>query len=145
MKFGKLMGFVAVSSFAASMAMAGTSSMDMAKMFEKECQGCHGPIHQGGVGSDLRPKALKKKNHEMLAETILNGRENTAMPAWKEKFSINHATIAAASSLENFSFHAGIAVFSRPLRIVSASISWFFFLSALGRKSEPTPPWWIGP
>ena len=91
MKFGKLMGFVAVSSFAATMAMAGTSSMDFAKMYEKECQGCHGPIHQGGVGSDLRPKALKKKNHEMLAETILNGRENTAMPAWKEKFSKDDA------------------------------------------------------
>ena len=92
MKFGKLMGFVAVSSFAATMAMAGTSSMDFAKMFEKECQGCHGPIHQGGVGSDLRPKALKKKNREFLAETILNGRENTAMPAWKEKFSKDDAT-----------------------------------------------------
>ena len=70
--------------------------MDMAKMFEKECQGCHGPIHQGGVGSDLRPKALKKKNHEMLAETILNGRENTAMPAWKEKFSKDDAAAMVA-------------------------------------------------
>jgi len=38
MKFGKLMGFVAVSSFAATMAMAGTSNMDFAKMYEKECQ-----------------------------------------------------------------------------------------------------------
>ena len=92
MKFGKLMGFVAVSSFAATMAMAGTSNMDFAKVFEKECQGCHGPIHQGGVGSDLRPKALKKKNREFLAETILNGRKNTAMPAWKEKFSKDDAT-----------------------------------------------------
>jgi len=92
MKFGKLMGFVAVSSFAATMAMAGTSSMDFAKVYEKECQGCHGPIHQGGVGSDLRPKALKKKNREFLAETIMNGRENTAMPAWKDKFSKDDAT-----------------------------------------------------
>ena len=92
MKFGKLMGFVAVSSFAATMAMAGTSSMDFAKMYEKECQGCHGPIHQGGVGSDLRPKALKKKEHNMLVETILNGRKNTAMPSWKEKFSKDDAS-----------------------------------------------------
>jgi len=86
------MGFVAVSSFAATMAMAGTSSMDFAKMYEKECQGCHGPIHQGGVGSDLRPKALKKKEHNMLVETILNGRKNTAMPAWKDKFSKDDAS-----------------------------------------------------
>jgi nitrite reductase (NO-forming)/hydroxylamine reductase len=92
MKLRNVMGLVAVSSFAATMAMAGTSSMDFAKMYEKECQGCHGPIHQGGVGSDLRPKALKKKNREFLAETILNGRENTAMPAWKEKFTKDDAT-----------------------------------------------------
>jgi len=92
MKFGKLMGLVAVSSFAATMAMAGTSSMDFAKVFEKECQGCHGPIHQGGVGSDLRPKALKKKSREFLAETILNGRENTAMPAWNATFSKDDAS-----------------------------------------------------
>jgi len=82
MKFGKLIGLAAVSSFAATMAMAGTSSMNFAKVYEKECQGCHGPIHQGGVGADLRPKALKKKEHNMLVETILNGRANTAMPAW---------------------------------------------------------------
>jgi nitrite reductase (NO-forming)/hydroxylamine reductase len=60
-------------------------------MYEKECQGCHGPIHQGGVGSDLRPKALKKKEHNMLLQTILHGRENTAMPAWSDKFSPDDA------------------------------------------------------
>jgi nitrite reductase (NO-forming)/hydroxylamine reductase len=65
--------------------------MDYAQMYEKECQGCHGPIHQGGVGSDLRPKALKKKEAHILVETILNGRENTAMPAWKDKFSKDDA------------------------------------------------------
>jgi nitrite reductase (NO-forming)/hydroxylamine reductase len=65
--------------------------MDFAKKFEKECQGCHGPIHQGGVGSDLRPKVLKKKSREFLAEVIMNGRKNTAMPAWKESFNKDDA------------------------------------------------------
>jgi len=60
MKLNKLLGLAAATSFAATMAMAGTSSMNFAEKFEKECQGCHGPIHQGGVGSDLRPAALKK-------------------------------------------------------------------------------------
>ena len=46
--------------------------MDFAQKFEKECQGCHGPIHQGGVGSDLRPKALKAKNAENLASAIMH-------------------------------------------------------------------------
>ena len=92
MKLNKLLSLAAATSLLTTMAMAGTSSMDFAKVFEKECQGCHGPIHQGGVGSDLRPKALKKKNREMLAETILNGRDNTAMPAWNTTFSKDDAT-----------------------------------------------------
>ena len=92
MKLGKLLSYIAAVSIATVGLQAGTSKMDFAKMYEKECQGCHGPIHQGGVGSDLRPKALKKKNREFLAETILNGRENTAMPAWKDKFTKDDAT-----------------------------------------------------
>ena len=92
MKLNRIAGIAIATSFVASLAMAGTSTMDFAKKFEKECQGCHGPIHQGGVGSDLRPKALKKKSREFLAETIMNGRENTAMPAWKDSFSKDDAS-----------------------------------------------------
>jgi len=91
MKLGKVLSYVAAVGIATVGLQAGTSKMDFAKVYEKECQGCHGPIHQGGVGSDLRPKALKKKNREFLAETILNGRENTAMPAWSSKFSRDDA------------------------------------------------------
>ncbi|HEC45749.1 MAG TPA: nitrite reductase, partial [Epsilonproteobacteria bacterium] len=91
MKLNKLLGLAAATSFAATMAMAGTSSMDFAAKYEKECQGCHGPIHQGGVGSDLRPKALKKQTREMLVEKIMNGVENTAMPAWNSSFSSDDA------------------------------------------------------
>jgi len=92
MKLGKVLSYVAAVGIATVGLQAGTSKMDFAKVYEKECQGCHGPIHQGGVGADLRPKALKKKNREFLAETILNGRENTAMPAWSSKFSKDDAT-----------------------------------------------------
>jgi nitrite reductase (NO-forming)/hydroxylamine reductase len=92
MKLNKLLGLAAATSFVATMALAGTSNMDFAQKYEKECQGCHGPIHQGGVGSDLRPKALKKKSREFLAERILNGVENTAMPAWNTTFSKDDAT-----------------------------------------------------
>jgi len=71
--------------FAALPLMAGESKMDVAKMFEKECQGCHGPNHEGGVGSSLDPKVISKKNDYMLADVILNGRAGTAMPAFKGK------------------------------------------------------------
>jgi nitrite reductase (NO-forming)/hydroxylamine reductase len=87
MKVGTILSYVAVAALAGTMAQAGTSKMDFAKVYEKECQGCHGPIHQGGVGSDLRPKALKKKNEQMLVDTILNGKPGTAMPEWKHMFS----------------------------------------------------------
>ncbi len=92
MKLKRLLGLAAATSFAATMAMAGTSTMNFAEVFEKECQGCHGPIHQGGVGSDLRPAALKKKSREFLSEAILNGIENTAMPAWNTSFSADDAS-----------------------------------------------------
>ena len=92
MKFNKLISLAAATSVAATIAMAGTSNMNFPEKYEKECQGCHGPIHQGGVGSDLRPKALKAQSREFLAEAILNGIENTAMPAWKDSFSADDAS-----------------------------------------------------
>ena len=91
MKLNRILGLAAATSFAATFALAGTSSMDFAAKYEKECQGCHGPIHQGGVGSDLRPKALKAKNTELLTAAIMDGVENTAMPAWNSSFSKDDA------------------------------------------------------
>ena len=92
MKLNKLLSLAAATSLLATMAIAGTSKMDFADKYEKECQGCHGPIHQGGVGSDLRPAALKKQSREFLAEAILEGIPNTAMPAWKDTFTKDDAT-----------------------------------------------------
>jgi nitrite reductase (NO-forming)/hydroxylamine reductase len=91
MKLNKFLSVAAATCVAATMATAGTSKMDMAAKYEKECQGCHGPIHQGGVGSDLRPKALKAKNTELLTAAIMDGVENTAMPAWNSSFSADDA------------------------------------------------------
>ncbi len=86
MGLNKLLMSAAAVAVLASGLVAGTSKMDVEKVFEKECQGCHGPNHEGGVGSDLRPNVIGKKNAYMLAETILNGRPGTAMPSFKEKF-----------------------------------------------------------
>jgi nitrite reductase (NO-forming)/hydroxylamine reductase len=92
MKMNKILSIAAITALSASFSFAGSSSMDFAQKYEKECQGCHGPIHQGGVGSDLRPKALKAKSREFLAERIMNGVDNTAMPAWNSSFSKDDAT-----------------------------------------------------
>jgi nitrite reductase (NO-forming)/hydroxylamine reductase len=83
----RILSIAAATAITATFAFAGTSTMNFAEVYEKECQGCHGPIHQGGVGSDLRPDALKKKSREFLSEAIMNGIPNTAMPAWSSTFS----------------------------------------------------------
>ena len=85
MRLNKLVTSVAALAVVSTGLFAGTSNMNVEKMFEKECQGCHGPNHEGGVGADLRPNKLKGKNAYKLVQTILNGRPGTAMPAWSNK------------------------------------------------------------
>ncbi|NPA66027.1 MAG: nitrite reductase [Epsilonproteobacteria bacterium] len=87
MKLNKLFISAAAVAVVSTGLFAGTSNMDVASVFEKECQGCHGPNHEGGVGADLRPNVIAKKNSYELAQTILNGRPGTAMPGFKDSFS----------------------------------------------------------
>ncbi len=91
MKLGKVLSLAACTVVTAGSLFAGTSNMDFPEVYEKECQGCHGPIHQGGVGSDLRPGALKKQERHVLRDAILNGISNTAMPQWDHSFSKDDA------------------------------------------------------
>ena len=78
MKLGRILSLATT----VALTTVGLNAMDYDQVYTKECAGCHGSIHQGGVGADLRSKALSKKDEKMLVNTILNGRENTAMPAW---------------------------------------------------------------
>jgi nitrite reductase (NO-forming)/hydroxylamine reductase len=75
---------------AAALVTSASASFNPEAVFEKDCQGCHGPAHQGGVGADLRPAVLKSKNSQQLAEVLLNGKSGTAMPAFKKGESIGH-------------------------------------------------------
>ncbi|MEA2019134.1 MAG: cytochrome D1 domain-containing protein [Campylobacterota bacterium] len=87
MKLNKLV----LSTVAAATLMAtGAAAFDADAVFEKDCQGCHGPAHQGGVGSDLRPDVLRNKNDQELASVILNGKAGTAMVPFKKGESIGH-------------------------------------------------------
>ena len=63
------------------------SNMDVKKVFEQECKMCHGSNHAGGIGADLRPSIISKKNANHLADIILNGASYIRMPAFKDKFS----------------------------------------------------------
>jgi nitrite reductase (NO-forming)/hydroxylamine reductase len=101
MRLDKLVMSVAAMAVVGSGLVADTSKMDVEAVFEKECQGCHGPNHEGGVGSDLRPNIIKDKNSYELAEVILNGRAGTAMPGFKEKFTPSDAD-AMVDYLQHF-------------------------------------------
>jgi len=91
MRFNKLIISTITIIVVSSTLFAGTSQMNFAKIYKQVCAGCHGPIHQGGVGSDLRPDALKKVEVYTLVETIMEGKAGTAMPAWKSTFSKDDA------------------------------------------------------
>ena len=55
-------------------------------LFRSNCAGCHGTDGRGGgVGVALRSASfLAIASDEFLADTILRGRANTAMPSWRQ-------------------------------------------------------------
>ena len=60
-------------------------------MLKNDCGACHGLTLKGGLGPSLLSKALIDKSDKMLANTILLGRDGTAMPSWKKLISKQEA------------------------------------------------------
>lgn len=56
-----------------------------------DCGSCHGMTLKGGLGPALSAKTLSGKPESYLISTIMEGRANTAMPAWKSMFTYNEA------------------------------------------------------
>jgi len=56
-----------------------------------DCGSCHGMTLKGGLGPALLPETLANKAKEFLVTTILEGRENTAMPPWNPMLSRDDA------------------------------------------------------
>ncbi|NOY45164.1 MAG: c-type cytochrome [Deltaproteobacteria bacterium] len=53
-------------------------------LFRRNCASCHGRRGGGGIGTSLNsPGFLAAASDAFLAATILDGRENTAMPSWR--------------------------------------------------------------
>ncbi len=61
-------------------------------LLRQDCGSCHGMTLKGGLGSPLLPGNLIGKPDELLVDTILNGRPDTAMPPWRGELS--HAEAA---------------------------------------------------
>ncbi|MCL3882706.1 cytochrome c [Marivita sp. GX14005] len=49
----------------------------------QDCGSCHGLSLKGGLGPDIRAKALEHYDPEVLREVILGGIPGTAMPPWR--------------------------------------------------------------
>ncbi|MCK9494846.1 MAG: c-type cytochrome [Dehalococcoidia bacterium] len=54
------------------------------QFFQTNCSACHGADRGGGVGLPLLPSTLTQAD-DFYVDTITNGREGTAMPAWGEQ------------------------------------------------------------
>lgn len=60
-------------------------------LLKHDCGSCHGLTLKGGLGPALLPETLAGKPKSYLVTTILQGRENTAMPPWKSMLSRDEA------------------------------------------------------
>lgn len=56
---------------------------ELRNMLAHDCGSCHGLTLKGGLGPSLLANALTHKTDEFLVQTILGGRQGTAMPPWK--------------------------------------------------------------
>jgi len=76
---------------------AATAEVDPARQNEllyfikHDCGSCHGMTLKGGLGPALLPETLAAKPKDYLVATILEGRQNTAMPPWKTMLSQDDA------------------------------------------------------
>lgn len=55
---------------------------ELLNLVRQDCGSCHGLRFEGGLGVPLTPASLKGKSAEAIRDTILYGRNNTAMPPW---------------------------------------------------------------
>ncbi|GAB4262378.1 MAG: hypothetical protein Kow0065_13080 [Methylomicrobium sp.] len=69
-----------------------TRQQELRNLLKHDCGACHGMTLKGGLGSSLLPQDLANKPDALLIETILNGRNGTAMPPWRQFITTEEAT-----------------------------------------------------
>lgn len=72
---------------AAWSAPAPERQQELLHLLKHDCGSCHGMTLKGGLGPALTPDALAGRPTELLVQTILDGRPNTAMPPWRGQLS----------------------------------------------------------
>jgi cytochrome c55X len=56
---------------------------ELENLVRQDCGSCHGMTLKGGLGPDLRPLTLAGSDPETLAQIILDGVPDRAMPPWR--------------------------------------------------------------
>lgn len=64
-------------------------------LLRQDCGSCHGMTLQGGLGPALLPERFSDHDIETIADMILYGNPEKAMPPWKDLLSISDARYLA--------------------------------------------------
>jgi cytochrome c553 len=78
--------FYLVHFFAISFAVA-KSNEELIYIVKHDCGSCHGMTLKGGLGPSLLSERMKLQPLEVIKNTIMMGRANTAMPPWQNLLS----------------------------------------------------------
>lgn len=62
---------------------------ELINVLKHDCGSCHGLPPKGGLGPPLLPEALSSKSDAVLIDIIQSGRPGTAMPPWRQFFSLD--------------------------------------------------------
>jgi cytochrome c55X len=64
---------------------------ELINLLKHDCGSCHGMTLKGGLGPALTKEALASKPADFLYNTIMLGRDHTAMPPWNNFLSNDEA------------------------------------------------------
>ena len=70
-------------SYANEQSLSDTRKAQLNHIVKQDCGSCHGMTLKGGLGPALLVENLQGKPILFIKNTILYGREGTAMPPWK--------------------------------------------------------------
>ena len=86
MGFKQILNIITVASFVTTTSFATPKKIDYESVYKNFCQVCHGRVHQGDIGADLRPNILKMKDPYRLSSSMINGVAKV-MPSFISRFS----------------------------------------------------------
>jgi cytochrome c55X len=82
---------ILVSTQAAIAEISSARQNELLYFIKHDCGSCHGMTMKGGLGPALTPELMSAKPKAYLVASILEGRQNTAMPPWKTMLSLDDA------------------------------------------------------